>query len=234
MGVLLEVVVRHARDVPGCLEGGADRLLLDTAGIADVATVSAVVRAGGIPVRVRLPRAAPGTERPAGLAAIAEEHLRLGAEGVALGILDADLEVDVEGVTEVTRALPGVPWTFDGVDDSLDPRRSWRRLLTAPGLTAVTTAGSPLGLDHGYDALLAQVEADPEIARLAMPSGGLRPDQVPWLVRAGVRQVSVAEQVRPGGSERAYVDAGLVRSWRLLLDGLDGLGAAPSSGPASA
>jgi len=54
---------------------------------------------------------------------------------------------------------------------------------------------------------------------LLMAGGGLRGEHVPWLVRAGVRQFQVdSEAVRPGGSAKAYVDAGHVRSWRLLLD----------------
>ncbi len=52
-----------------------------------------------------------------------------------------------------------------------------------------------------------------------LPGEGLVAEQVPWLVRAGVRQFHVDAQVRPGGSSKAYVDAGLVRSWRLLLGG---------------
>ena len=41
---------------------------------------------------------------------------------------------------------------------------------------------------------------------------------MPWFVRAGVRQLHLAEQVRPGATFRSYVDAGYVRSWRRLLD----------------
>jgi copper homeostasis protein len=43
-------------------------------------------------------------------------------------------------------------------------------------------------------------------------------EHVPWFVRAGVRQFHVGPQVRPGASYKAFVDAGHVRSWRLLLD----------------
>ena len=48
--------------------------------------------------------------------------------------------------------------------------------------------------------------------------GGLLAEHVPWLVGAGVRAFHVDEQTRPGGSRKAYVDAALTRSWRLLLD----------------
>ena len=60
---------------------------------------------------------------------------------------------------------------------------------------------------------------DPEVADRLMPGNGLVAEQVPWLVRAGVHQFHVDDQVRPGGSVKAYVDAALVRSWRLLLGG---------------
>ena len=51
-----------------------------------------------------------------------------------------------------------------------------------------------------------------------MPGGGLLAEHVPWLVRTGVRAFHLDEQLRPGGSRKAYVEAGLTRSWRLLLD----------------
>ena len=51
-----------------------------------------------------------------------------------------------------------------------------------------------------------------------MPGGGLAPEHVPWLLRAGVRQLHLGTQVRPGGSGKAYVDASYVRSWRTLVD----------------
>ncbi|QCW51753.1 copper homeostasis protein CutC [Nocardioides dongxiaopingii] len=223
MTTVLEVAVRQARDVPGCVEGGADRLALDVDGRSpDVATAAAVVRAGDLPVRVLLRLDETFTARAddlARLVALGREYVAVGAEGVCLGFLDADLEVDVATTRALVEALPGVGWTFHrAVDATLDLRRSWRRLLTLPGLTAVASGGSPQGLDHGYDDLLALAAADPAVARLLMPAGGLAAEQVPWFVRAGVRQFHVGPQVRPGGSDRAYVDAGLVRSWRLLLD----------------
>jgi copper homeostasis protein len=103
------------------------------------------------------------------------------------------------------------------IDDTLDPRRSWRRLLDLPGLAAVRSAGSPRGLASGFDDLIETAE-DPAVARLLMPGGGLLAEQVPWFVRADVSQFHLGRQVRPGGSLKAYVDAAHVRSWRLLID----------------
>lgn len=225
---LLEVAVLHARDVPGCERGGADRLSLAVEGEGDgrspdLATAASVIRATQLPVRVMV-RPGDSLTTTGGefvrLVGLAEEVVSLGAEGVEFGFLDADLEVDVETCRALAAALPGVPWTFHrAVDHTLEPARSWRRLTVGmPGLTAVRSGGSPLGLSHGYDDLLALAEGDPDVARLLLPAGGLRPEHVPWLLRAGVRQLHVDLQVRPGSTTRSYVDADFVRSWRLLLD----------------
>jgi copper homeostasis protein len=226
--VLLEVTVVQPRDVRGAQEGGADRLHLVAAGggsgrSPDLATVSAVLRETDVPVRVPL-RLDEGLTTTGGefarLVGLGEEFLALGAEGVCFGFLDADLEVDLETTAALAAALPGVPWTFhEGFDHALDARRSWRRVRSLPGLTAVASGGSPEGLGRGYDDTLRLAEADPGVAALLLPASGLTPEHVPWLVQAGVRQFRVGAQARPGGSAKAYVDAPLVRSWRLLVDG---------------
>jgi copper homeostasis protein len=153
------------------------------------------------------------------LIGLGEDYLGLGAEGLVFGFLDGDLEIDVETTTTLSRALPGVPFSFsDSVDATLDPRRSWSRLVRMPCLTSVPTAGSPLGVEAGIDDLLATLASSPDIPRFVMPGRGLRPEHVPWLAHAGVRQWHLDDQARPGGSAKAYVDAGHVRSWRLLVD----------------
>jgi len=221
---LLEVTVLGPRDVGGADEGGADRLhLVTTEGLSPEPTVvSSVCRETELPVFVTL-RLNDSWTTTGGemtrLVGLGEDYLGCGAAGVAFGFLDADLEIDTEVCGHLASSLPGVPWTFHrAMDASLDPRRSWRRLLGLPGLAAVRSAGSPQGMATGYDELLVTAESDPRIASLLMPGGGLLGEHVPWLVRAGVRQFHVGRQVRPGASYKSYVDAGHVRSWRLLLD----------------
>ena len=228
MGVLLEVAVAHERDVPGALEGGADRLhVVGPTGTGpgrspEIATVSAVCRDADVPVFVLLRLNDTWTTTGGELTrlvGLAEDYLAIGASGVSFGFLTPDLEVDAEVCTHLASSLAGVPWTFhEAVDDTLEPRRTWGALLGLPGLVNVRSAGSPRGMGEGYDDLLATAESDPAIAAKLMPGGGLLAEHVPWLVRAGVRAFHIDEQARPGGSRKAYVDAGLTRSWRLLLD----------------
>lgn len=225
--VLLEVTALHERDVPGALEGGADRLHLvahgpEHVGSPEPALVSAVCRASDVPVFVLL-RLNDSWTTTGGeltrLLGLAHDYLGAGASGLSWGFLDAELEVDTDVCRHLAERLPGVPWTFHrAVDHTLDPRRSWRRLLDLPGLVAVCSAGSPRGMAVGGDDLLATAESDPEIARLLMAGGGLPADQVPWLLRAGVRQFHLGVQARPGASYKSYVEAAHVRSWRRLLD----------------
>ena len=181
MGVLLEVAVAHERDVPGAVEGGADRLHVvggrDGSSLSpEITTVSAVCRDTDVPVFVLL-RLNDSWTTTGGeltrLVGLAEDYLTVGAKGVSFGFLDADTEVDTEVCTLLATSLANVPWTFhDAVDDTLDPRLAWRRLVGLPGLVHVRSAGSPRGMGEGYDDLLATAETDPAIAALLMPGGG--------------------------------------------------------------
>jgi copper homeostasis protein len=230
MPALLEVAVHHARDVPGAVEGGADRLALVAPGpeadtSPDLPTASAVIRASDVPVRVLLRLDASLTVTGGQfvrLVGFAEKCLALGAEGVVFGFLDADLRVDADTCGALATALPGVPWTFHrAVDAALEPARAWQelvRLARRTDLDAVGSAGSPQGLGVGFDDLLALAQRSPDVARLLLPGGGLLAEHVPWFARAGVGQFHLDAQVRPGGTHRSYVDAGLVRSWRLVVD----------------
>lgn len=80
------------------------------------------------------------------------------------------------------------------------------------------TAGSARDVEHGLNDLLARAKGDPWAASVIVAGGGLHPDHVPWLARAGVRAFHIGSPARPGGSYKAYVDPDLVRSWRTLID----------------
>lgn len=225
---LLEVAVLHARDAAAATAGESDRLLFlaepEVGGRSpDPSTLSSVLRETDLPVRVML-RTGDGVtleENPIEpLIALATTYVDLGAEGLCFGFLDRHNEIDRRATGAVAAGLPGIPWTFHrAFDSALEPRRAWRDLLGAPGLDAVASGGSMRGMASGAEDLLAQVRADPRIATLLIASGGLQSDVVPWLIRAGVRQFALTDEVRQDRSwTRSYVDPAAVRAWRLLID----------------
>ena len=76
---------------------------------------------------------------------------------------------------------------------------------------------------EGYDDLLATAESRPGGRRPADAGrGAAAPSTCRGWSAPGVRAFHLDEQTRPGGSRKAYVDAALTRSWRLLLDDADG------------
>jgi copper homeostasis protein len=224
---LLEVMACHPADVAGAEEGGADRLLLveavEAGGLSPEPVVaSAVCRETDLPVRVMLRRSDGYTTTGGELArlvGLAEEYLAVGAEGVVFGFLDADLRVDGEVCGRLADVVAGAPWTFHrAIDATLEPQRAWRAVAALPGVDAVLSAGSARGLSAGLDDLVERATGSPVVSRLLVAGGGLSPEHVPWLVRAGVTRFHVGRSARPGGSHKAYVDARHVRAWRMLLD----------------
>jgi copper homeostasis protein len=226
---LLEVVVLHPRDAAAATEGGADRLLFlrdpsDGGFSPEPAAVSAIVRETDLPVRVML-RVDDGYAITGGsfrrLVGLAQDYAALGASGFSFGFLDPDLLVDRGSCAALATELAPLPWTFHraAFDTALEVERAWRDVAALPGLDAVASAGSSRGLASGGDELIDRATASPEAARQLLASGGLVADQVPWLLRAGVRQFGVGASVRPDRSwTKSYVDPGHVRALRLLLD----------------
>lgn len=223
---LLEVIALHEHDARRAEEGGADRVELlgtmDEDGLSpEPALVEKVRNSIDIPLRPMV-RLRPGFGTDGGeatrLRGLIWSYLDAGADGVVLGFLNGHGDVD----TEVIQALVGEgdwPWTFHrAIDHVLDARRAWQVLPTLPRLDQVLTAGSPRGVEHGLDDLLQTITEVPQAASLIMAGGQLEPEHVPWLVRAGVRSFHIGRRARPQGTYKAWVDAGLVTSWRHLID----------------
>jgi copper homeostasis protein len=225
---LIEVVALHPADAENAQEGGADRLQVctwvdDEPRSVEPAHVSAIVRAVDLPVRVTLRLSGDFTTQGgefARLVGLAGAYLGLGAEGVSFGFLTRDLDVDAGVCSALAAELADVPWTFDrAFDHALDLRTAWRQARGLPGMDGVHSAGALLGMDTGLDDLLAVCAEYPDFAASLIAAGGVRPEHLPWLVRAGVTRVHLGASVRPGSSwAKAHVDPSFVRSWRLLLD----------------
>ncbi len=237
MSGLLEVEVLHAADAERAEAGGADRVVL----VGDVesggrspepAVVGQVRRATALPLRVLLRlREGYGTDggEAVRLHGLLSSYRSVGADGAVLGFLDAHTEVDAAVVAEIVGPEPDFGWTFSrAVDACMSTDRAWRTLRGLPGLDQVHTAGSARGVSEGLDELVSRASSDPFARRLIMAGGGLLPEHVPWLVRAGVRAFHLDAQARPLQSYRTYLDAELVRTWRELIDdAVDRAGAAP-------
>jgi copper homeostasis protein len=239
MSALLEVIVRHGPDASRAEDGGADRLELvgsmEHGGLSpEPGVVEQVCAATSLPVRVMLRlREGYGTDggelvRLQGLAAAYDGA---GAAGLVLGFLNAHTEVDVDVVQALVAGREG-GWTFHrAVDSCISTDRAWRELRHLPGLDAVLTAGSARGVAEGLDELVQRARDDDFARRTIMAGGGLEPEHVPWLVRAGVRAFHIGSSARPLGEYKAYVDPQLVRTWRTLLDEQVAAHPAPSTTP---
>lgn len=227
MTAVLEVRALGAYDAAPAEAGGADRIELVGAFAPDgplspePSTVAAVRDRTSLHLRPVL-RLREGLSTDGGelvrLRGLIAAYLDAGADGLILGFLNGMGEVDAEVIGALMDGF-ACGWTFSRAFDAiLNPDAAWPAVFGLPGLDGVRTAGSARDLDHGLDALVRQAKSDPRIAALVVADGDLRPEHVPWLARAGVRGFHVADQVRPGGSHKAYVDEALVRSWRLLVD----------------
>lgn len=226
MAGLLEVIALHDADAERAEAGGADRVELlgtmaDDGMSPEPRAVEKVRRATSIQVRPMV-RLRPGFGTDGGevtrLRGLISSYVDAGADGVVFGFLNGHGDVDVEVVAALTEDGTW-PWTFHrAVDYALDFDRAWRVLPGLPRISQVLTAGSARGVDYGLDDLVRRAKANPDAARLIMAGGGLKPEHVPWLARAGVRAFHIGSGARPLGSYKAYVDADLVRTWRDLID----------------
>ncbi len=226
MSGLLEVIALHPADAERAEAGGADRVelcgTLDEGGLSPAPQLVEKVRAAtSIHVRVMV-RLRPGFSTHGGeairLRGLIASYASAGADGMVLGFLNGLGAVDAGVVTELIQD-GSWPWTFHrAIDSCLYLDDGWETLETLPRLDQVLTAGSPRGVPHGLDELVSRARGNPWAASVMMAGGGLRPEDVPWLARAGVRAFHIGSPARPGGTYKAYVDEGLVRSWRNLID----------------
>lgn len=226
---VLEVIALDVEDAVAAQAGGADRLELVTDMAADgltpsARTVAAVRAAVDIPPRVML-RLADGFAAgdPGRLVDTAREMRDAGAREFVLGFLDADGGVDLGAVERVVGALDGCRWTFHRAIDRAADRDALRKQLDGlPGLDAYLTAGAPGGVAAGLPTLLAEArrgrQGEPGYEQQLLVGGGLRLEQVPTLLGAGIRAFHIGGAARPDGWH-GPVSAEAVAEWRRVVDG---------------
>jgi copper homeostasis protein len=140
--------------------------------------------------------------------------VRAGVAGVVVGALTPGGEVDDDAVRQLVEAAGGRPVTFHRALDVVPDRRRALDRLAALGVTRVLTSGGAARALDGIDELAALVRHAGGLdgAVQIMAGGGVRVDDVPALVAAGVDAVHLSAkrpardlgQSGPGGGTGGY------------------------------
>ncbi len=185
-------------------------------------TVREILESTGLPIRVMIRPRGDFTARVGEverLGDLVDDLSAIGAHGFVFGFLRADGQVDLDAVAHLAGRVvqAGRVWTFHrAIDHAVDRDRAFGELDALPGLTAVLTAGSEAGVTDGW-ADLRQRAGTSWGSRLLV-GGGLRPEHVTGLVRAGIRSFHIGSGARATGRWSEPVSAEEVGTWRLLLD----------------
>jgi copper homeostasis protein len=214
---LLEVIVTDEADARAAAAGGVDRLELIAAPSLGGMTphpdlARSVLAATGLPVRVMIRRTEHHRLSTVELAALARdiESLDAASEFVC-GAVDASGMPDPR-LAPVIEALGESGWTFHrAIDEAPDLAAAIHAALDLPDCDQVLTAGSPTGVNAGFDRL-APLFGDPRLASGLLIGGGVTVANLPRLLAAGARGIHLGRVVRAGGTWGGPVDADLVRA----------------------
>ncbi|MGF6815870.1 copper homeostasis protein [Paraburkholderia atlantica] len=229
MSVLLEVIATTVADARAAAHAGADRVELVTAmgegGLTpSVGLIEAVVAAVGIPVNVIVRPHSRSFVYDADDYAVILRDIRAvkaaGANGIVIGMLDAERAIDREGLARACEAADGLAITFHrAFDEARDLREALDVLLGFQAVTNVLTSG-------GKPSVLQAQAVVSELVRQATAShctvlagAGLTVDAVADFVsKTHVEAVHFGSGVRVNGNGLAPVDPAKVMQVRALLD----------------
>ncbi|MGF6550580.1 copper homeostasis protein CutC [Paraburkholderia youngii] len=229
MSVLLEVIATTVADARAAAQAGADRLELVTAmgegGLTpSVGLIEAVVAAVGIPVNVIVRPHSRSFVYDADDYAVMLRDIRAvkaaGANGIVIGMLDAERTIDREGLARACEAADGLAITFHrAFDEARDLREALDVLLGFEAVTNVLTSGgkpSVLQAQAVVSELVRQADGSP---CKVLAGAGLTVDAVADFVsNTHVEAVHFGSGVRVNGNGLAPVDPVKVMQVRALLD----------------
>ncbi|MFP4890027.1 copper homeostasis protein CutC [Paraburkholderia sp. EG304] len=229
MSVLLEVIATTVADARAAAQAGADRLELVTAmgegGLTpSVGLIEAVVAAVRIPVNVIVRPHSRSFVYDADDYAVMLRDIRAvkaaGANGIVIGMLDAERAIDREGLARACEAADGLAITFHrAFDEARDLREALDVLLGFDAVTNVLTSGgkpSVLQAQAVVSELVRQAEGSP---CTVLAGAGLTVDAVEDFVsNTHVEAVHFGSGVRVNGNGLAPVDPAKVMQVRALLD----------------
>lgn len=237
--VALEIAVQDAAGARTAFDAGADRVelcqaLAATGGLTPSAgTIDAVLETAGAAERVAvLVRPRPGgfvydADDVALVAADIREAVRRGAGGVVIGALTASGGVDDEAMRRWIDAAGAADVVFHrAIDVAADPVSTVDALADL-GVRRVLTSG---GAERSIDGVgVIEAIAHRSAGRVEiMPGGGVRPLDIPRLVRSGAAAVHLSARASssdstaagPGGGAAGFdvTDAAVVAAARAALD----------------
>ncbi len=198
MSVLVEGCVEGLADAQAAARGGADRLEL-CANLAVGGTTPSVEVVRTVKGRVFIPVFAMARPRGGSFVYTSAETqqtlddiesvIAAGADGVVVGALTSDNEIDVATLRSLVARAGGVPVTFHrAFDETSDPARTLETLIDA-GVQRVLTAGGKGTALEGAARLESLVEQAGD--RIAILAGGkVRGNNARELIaRTGVREL---------------------------------------------
>jgi copper homeostasis protein len=244
MSVLLEVIATTVADARLACQAGADRIELVTAmgegGLTpSVGLIEAVVAAVGIPAAGVPATGVPAAGVPVNV--IVRPHSRSfvydaddyavmlrdvravkagGANGVVIGMLNREGEIDREGLARAIDAADGLAITFHrAFDEARDLQKALDVLLGFDAVTNVLTSGGKPSVLHAEATIRELVRQACGSHCTVLAGAGLTVDAIAGFVsRTQVEAVHFGSGVRVGGNGLAPVDMEKVAQVRALLN----------------
>jgi copper homeostasis protein len=233
MSILLEVIATTVADARLAAQAGANRIELVTAmgegGLTpSVGLIEAVVAAVDIPVNVIVRPHSRSFVYDADDYAVMLRDLRAvkaaGANGAVIGMLNAENEIDREGLARAIDAAGGLAITFHrAFDETRDRRKALDVLLGFDAVTNVLTSGGQASVLCAEDPIRELVrQADGSLCTV-LAGAGLTVEAIEGFVtRTQVEAVHFGSGVRVGSNGLAPVDPAKVTQVRTLLDRASG------------
>jgi copper homeostasis protein len=234
MSVLLEVIATTVADARAAAHAGADRIELVTAmgeggltpsiGLIEAVVAAVAIPAARVPVNVIVRPHSRSFVYDADDYAVMLRDVRAvkaaGANGIVIGMLNADGGIDREGLVRAIDAADGLAVTFHrAFDETRDLREALDVLLGFDAVTNVLTSGGKPSVLQAQTTIRELVRQAHGSRCTVLAGAGLTVDAIAGFVSSTqVEAVHFGSGVRVDGNGLAPVDAEKVALVRALLN----------------